>query len=95
MLYITFLNFIDLVFGIGLFINAMLFIPQAFRIFQKKESRDLSLTTFIGFCLTQLSAIIYGYLHKDYILMFGYILALITCGSVTMLILFFRLNKSK
>ncbi len=83
---------IDIIFGLGLFINAMLFIPQAFRLIQKKESRDLSLTTFIGFCLTQLSAIIYGYLHSDYILMFGYTFALIACGTVTCLIIIYRMK---
>lgn len=89
-----FQGIIDIIFGTGLFINAMLFIPQAIRIYQKKESRDLSLTTFIGFCLTQLSAVIYGYLHKDHILMFGYILALMTCGIVTGLIIYFRFKTS-
>ena len=82
--------FIDIIFGIGLFINAMLFIPQSIRIYQCKNSKDLSLTTFIGFWLTQLSSVIYGYLHKDYILMFGYILALFTCGIVIIMIFKYR-----
>lgn len=85
-----FQRIIDIIFAAGLFINSMLFIPQAVRLFKQKISTDLSLTTFIGFCATQLSAIIYGYLHNDYILMFGYMLALLTCGLVTGLIIFYR-----
>lgn len=85
--------FIDTVFGIGLFINSMLFIPQAIRIWRQGEAKDLSMTTFIGFWLTQITAIIYGYLHHDYILMFGYILAAITCGFVTAQIIIYRIRE--
>lgn len=77
---------IDSIFGISLFINASLFIPQAMRILKTKTTKGFSLITFIGFCLTQLAAILYGYINHDYILMFGYILALICCGFVTILI---------
>lgn len=86
--------FINTVFATGLFINAMLFIPQAIRIYKTRTAKDLSLTTFIGFWLTQLAAVIYGYIHQDYILMFGYILALMTCGVVTILIITFRAKDS-
>ncbi len=81
---------VNFIFAAGLFINAMLFIPQAIRIYKKKHSGDLSLTTFVGFVLTQFSAILYGYLNNDYILMGGYILAIITCGMVTLLIFKYR-----
>ncbi len=87
--------FIDIVFASGLFINAMLFIPQAIRIYKEKTAASLSLTTFMGFCLTQLAAILYGYIHHDYILMFGFSLALITCGAVTSLIIYFRAQTAK
>jgi MtN3 and saliva related transmembrane protein len=90
-----FTKFIDVIFGAGLIINALLFIPQAIRILKSKHAEDLSLTTFIGFCLTQLSTIIYGFLHKDYILAYGYIFALATCGTVTGLGIYYRLFKTK
>ena len=88
-----FIQVIDIIFGAGLLINALLFVPQAIRLFKKKESKDLSLTTFVGFCLTQLSAVIYGYLHHDYILMSGYILALATCSTVTVMIFIYRTKR--
>lgn len=81
---------INTIFGVGLFINACLFIPQALRIIRTKCAYDLSLTTFIGFCLTQMAAIAYGYIHNDLILMVGYILSLISCGFVTILIIIYR-----
>ncbi len=85
---------VDVIFGAGLFINAVLFIPQAARIVKYKQSKDLSPTTFVGFVATQFSAVLYGYLNSDYILMFGYFLALITCSIVTILIFVYR-NQSK
>ena len=85
-----FIIFIDIIFGAGLFINAALFIPQAIRIVKYKNTKGLSLITFVGFCLTQLAAVVYGFFHQDYILMIGYVLALITCGTVTVLIFKYR-----
>ena len=89
-----FKDFIDVIFASGLFVNALLFVPQAIRIFKNKAANDLSLTTFVGFWLTQLSAVVYGYLNSDYILMIGYILALITCGMATFLMIVYRIKRS-
>jgi MtN3 and saliva related transmembrane protein len=83
---------VDIIFGAGLFVNAVLFIPQAIKIYKNKHANDISLITFVGFILTQLAAILYGYLHKDYILMVGYMLAILTCGAVTALAFKYR-NK--
>lgn len=84
-----FRDFIFFVFSLGLFINGLLFIPQIFKIIKEKEAKEFSKITFVGFCLTQLSAIIYGYLQNDKILMTGYSLALITCGTLTILIFYY------
>jgi MtN3 and saliva related transmembrane protein len=85
--------FIDLIFGVAMFINAMLFIPQFIALYKTKNSRGLSLITFAGFNLIQLATIFHGYLYKDYILMYGYILTLFIAGSVTLLILLYRKNN--
>lgn len=90
---VTFETVINVLFGTGLFINALLFVPQAIRIIRLADASDISLVTFIGFCITQLLAIIYGYLHNDWVLMIGYIFSLLTCGCVTILVMFYRLRK--
>jgi MtN3 and saliva related transmembrane protein len=89
------IKLVDFIFAAGLFVNAMLFIPQAIRIYKNKHAKDLSLITFVGFVLSQLSAVIYGYLHHDYILAGGYVLALITCGTVTGLAFRYRYAKKE
>ena len=83
-------DIIDIIFAAGLFINALLFVPQATRIFKNKTSENLSLTMFIGFLLIQLAAVLYGFFNNDYLLAFGYMLSVITCGTVTVLIFMYR-----
>lgn len=77
---------VDFIFGVGLFISALLFIPQAIKLYRTKDAKDVSKITFVGFCLIQFSAIIYGYFHQDWVLAFGYGLSLLTCGTVIILL---------
>ncbi len=77
--------FIDWFFGIGLFFNALLFIPQIFRLLKTKDSQGMSLFTFGGFCITQFAAVLYGFLHHVFVLAYGYALAFLLCGLVTVL----------
>ena len=81
---------IELVFSIGLFLNAMLFVPQAIEIYKTKDVKGQSLITFVGFNLIQLFTIIHAYIHGDYLLLIGYLLSLITCGCVTALIIRYK-----
>ncbi len=83
-------NIVDIFFGLGLFFNAILFIPQALKIFKHKDADELSLFTFAGFNLMQFFSALHGYLVKDYILMTGFLLSLITGGMVTIMILLYR-----
>jgi MtN3 and saliva related transmembrane protein len=82
--------FIEIVFSVGLFINALLFIPQIIKLYKTKDSEGLSLVTFVGFNLIQLFAVFHGYLHKDYLLMAGFLLSIITCGTVTIMIILYK-----
>ncbi|HEX4045957.1 MAG TPA: PQ-loop domain-containing transporter [Gammaproteobacteria bacterium] len=86
---------IETVFSIGLFINAALFIPQAVKLFRFKNPQGLSLITFVGFNFIQLFTIFHGYIHQDYLLMIGYILSFITCGSVSLMIIVLKLKQRK
>ncbi len=87
---IWFKSIIEFLFGIGLFINAFLFVPQIIKLYKKKDSEELSLITFGGFSILQFLTILHGYFHKDYLLMLGFALSLLTCGTVTFLIMVYR-----
>ena len=82
--------FIELMFGLSLFFNAMLFIPQAIGLFKAKEAKNVSLITFAGFNIMQIFTILHGYLNKDYVLMFGVLLSFVFCGINTFLIVLYR-----
>ena len=82
--------FVEIMFGLSMFVNAMLFVPQAIRLFNTKNVRGLSLITFAGFNVIQFFTILHGYLNKDYILMWGFILSFILCAIVTIMIIFYR-----
>ena len=81
-----FREMITALFGFGLFVNALLFIPQIMKLHKTKNAQDVSKITFVGFCFMQISAILYGAIHHDMILMAGYGLSLLTCLIATVLI---------
>ncbi|OGO97099.1 MAG: hypothetical protein A3F41_06450 [Coxiella sp. RIFCSPHIGHO2_12_FULL_44_14] len=80
----------EFLFGLALFVNALLFIPQAWRIFRQKQSQEVSLVTFIGFWLIQLFTVFHAMIKHDSLLLWGYICSLITCGGVIVLALYYR-----
>lgn len=82
-------------FAISLFVNAALFIPQIMRIAAKKDSKEVSLITFLGFWLIQLSTTLHGFLIKDYLLAFGTLASMLPCGYVILQIVFYRITKNK
>lgn len=86
-------NLAEFMFAIALFVNAALFLPQAWRILTKKKADEISLLTFGGFWVTQLLTVIHAVIRNDSILLIGYILALITCGMVIVLTLKYRYLK--
>jgi two-component system, OmpR family, aerobic respiration control sensor histidine kinase ArcB len=83
-------HIIELVFSSALFMNALLFIPQAARIFREKTAKSVSLFTFFGFLLIQLATVFHGIIHHDPILVIGYLASMLTCGSVVALILLYN-----
>lgn len=84
---------IETVFSIGLFVNALLFLPQIIALLKSKDSKSVSLITFFGFCVTQLLTIFHSILFHDLILMLGYIASLALCGYLTFLIIYYRVSK--
>lgn len=88
-------NFVDILFGSALLWNAILFLPQFYKLYKSKNSENISLLTFAGFNIVQIMSIINGYIYKDYTLMFGFILAFITCGMVTICAFYYRFFVKK
>lgn len=84
----------DWLYGIALFANAALFIPQAWRIFKTKDAKGSSLVTFAGFNIIQLLGLVNGIYHNDKALIFGQIISFTACGLVTLQLLVYRFRKS-
>lgn len=80
---------IEFVFSTALFINALLFIPQIIRIVKTKSAKNVSLTTFLGFLLIQIAIILHGIITHDVILIAGYLISVLACGTVVILIIIF------
>ena len=85
---------IEFIFGSALFINALLFIPQLKLIIKTKSSKDVSLATFLGFLVIQLTVVLHGIIHQDYLLIWGYLLSMVVCGILVVLIFYYRRNAS-
>jgi MtN3 and saliva related transmembrane protein len=77
-------------FGFGMGLNALLFVPQAVSIWRNKKADGVSLVTFGGFNVLQLLGVLHGALEHDWSLAVGMAVSLCTCGSVTILALIYR-----
>ncbi len=86
-------NIVDAIFSLGLFINAALFIPQLIKLYKTKTAQGVSIITFAGFSAIQFFTILHGFYHKDYLLIFGFGLSLIMCGSVTVMAIYYGRKK--
>lgn len=77
-------------FSISLIVNAALFIPQIISLISTKSAKGISLITFAGFNVIQLFTLLHGVYVDDYLLASGYFLSIITCGTVSLLIVYYR-----
>lgn len=87
------MNYEQVFFIIGLLLNAILFIPQAIKIYKAKSSAEISLITFLGFNFIQLTTVWHGYRNQDYILAIGYIVSFIACAIVSSLTIYYRVRQ--
>jgi MtN3 and saliva related transmembrane protein len=78
------------VFGFGMALNALLFVPQALSIWRTRQTEGVSLVTFGGFNALQALGVLHGVLQRDWSLATGMAVSLMTCGSVTLLTLVYR-----
>lgn len=79
-----------ILFGLGLFVNALIFVPQALTIWQQRSAQGVSVLTFAGFNAMQAIGVVHGLLAHDLALSLGMLASLVTCGTVTGLAIAFR-----
>lgn len=77
----------DYIIGIGLLaavLTTLAFLPQVIKVWKLKETRDLSLSTFLMFTLGVLLWLVYGIVKKDIAIIIAnaltFILALVILG---------------
>jgi len=80
------------IFGVAMMANAALFVPQAIAVWRKKSDEGVSLITFGGFNVLQAIGIVHGF-YNDKALEIGMIASIITCGTVTVLTLVYRVRR--
>jgi MtN3 and saliva related transmembrane protein len=73
------------IFGLGMVLNAALFVPQAIHLWRTKTAQGVSVLSFAGFNTLQAIGALHGYFQGDRALMVGMLASLVTCGSVTTL----------
>lgn len=81
---------IGIIFGLGLMANAALFVVQAIKIVKAKSAKGVSIFTFAGFNLLQVTGILHGIFQQDIYLLTGMVASFITCGAVTVLAIMYR-----
>jgi len=86
---------VALIFGLGMILNAGLFIPQALHLWRTKTAQGISIPSFFGFNLLQFTGALHGWFQHDRALMFGMLASLMTCGSVTILAARYGATKQK
>lgn len=84
---------ISAIFGFALFINAGLFVPQAWHLWKAKRADGISIPSFLGFCAIQFVAVLDGYYQHDNALLIGMAVSLLTCGTATALAIYYSVAK--
>ncbi len=81
---------VGFIFGMGLMANAGLFVIQAIKIVKAKSAKGVSIFTFAGFSVLQITGILHGIFQQDMYLLAGMIASLLACGTVTALAVIYR-----
>ena len=84
---------VAILFGLGLFGNALLFVPQALAVWRAKSDQGISLITFGGFCVLQIVGIVHGLYQHDLALTLGLAASFVTCGTLTGLTILYRVRR--
>lgn len=83
---------IGYIFVMGLMANAGLFVVQAIKIIRAKSAKGVSIFTFAGFNVLQVTGILHGIFQKDMFLLSGMVASFLACGTVTVLAVVYKEN---
>ena len=86
-------RWITVIYGLSLAANALLYIPQAVKIFKEKSSQNVLLVTFSGFFILLIIAFLYGVANDDKVQAVGSALGVIACGSVLFMAIIYRMPR--
>ena len=86
---------VAILFGLGLVVNGLLFLPQAIALWRKKSAEGVSLLTFGGFNVLQAIGILHGIYQHDRALILGMSASFVLCGLVTGQTLLYRLRPPR
>ena len=86
---------IAILFGLGLVVNGLLFLPQAIALWRSKSAKGVSLVTFGGFNILQAIGILHGIYQHDRSLIYGMSASFLLCGAVTTQAILYRLRKTR
>lgn len=84
---------IAILFGLGLVVNGLLFLPQAIALWRTRSAEGVSLVTFGGFNILQAIGIVHGFYQHDRSLILGMSASFVLCGAVTAQAILYRLRK--
>lgn len=84
---------VETLFDSALILNVLIYLPQIWRLIKVKHAKEISLLTFATFNVVQLIQALYAYLVNDIPYFIGMVALLITCGIVTILIIYYRIKS--
>lgn len=84
----------EVLFALSLLVNAVLFVPQAVRLYRTKDANGVSVWTFAGFNVLQAISVMHGVITGDRVLAWGYILSFVCCGAVTVLTIYYKTRSN-
>ncbi|MBT4885440.1 MAG: PAS domain-containing protein [Legionellales bacterium] len=88
------LDIFNVIFMLSMFVNALLFIPQSYRIYKNKSARSISPTTFAGFLVIQTIVLINAFINSDIFLICCMAFSMITCSSVLVVSFLYGTRKN-
>ena len=86
-------DIVDILLPISLLLNAVAYLPQIWRLFKVKESKELSIWTFILFWVGIFLVTVHGIFQHDYVLAWSYSPSLITCTVILVMIVYYRKSR--